>query len=281
MSGGRDVAARLNGVLFPLGAGGAVLVSVLLAHACDFFLHEFAHSFTAWGLGWMADPLALAYGPPTIDNILMQQQIDDNVDYGPIFASGHGLQAALIAAAGPLLANGGAAILCDRLLLVLTRGTQTPGRGKILLLWSLTWVAAFNVFNVWSYAPIRALATHADMALLARGLGVPGWVLFPFVTGFALWLAIRFSCVSLPRVQSSFARRSWATARPGAGRWGRMFGPVVLAATVPFFSMSGLGGTYGLAAILMSYASLFFLVPALIMACWAASSPEPSENSVR
>ncbi|GAA4504226.1 hypothetical protein [Gluconacetobacter tumulicola] len=164
--------------------GSAVFLSMLLAHAFNYFLHEYAHSFMAWLLRWKADPFALNYGTASIDNILLQQQIDENVDYGPILASGEGWQAALIAAAGPLLANGGTALLCHRLIVRAVRPAA---------LWWLVWVDAFSTFNVWSYAPLRVLTTHGDMALLARGLGVSVWVLFPFATSFAAWLLWRLA----------------------------------------------------------------------------------------
>jgi len=70
------------------------------AHAIAFFAHEYAHSTLAWLLGWKANPLALNYGHLTLSNLLAQFDIDENVNYAPIFAAGHDHQAGLIAAAG-------------------------------------------------------------------------------------------------------------------------------------------------------------------------------------
>ena len=42
------------------------------AHACVFFAHEYAHSFTAWLLGWKSNPLALHYPRPTPVVLLLQ-----------------------------------------------------------------------------------------------------------------------------------------------------------------------------------------------------------------
>ncbi|WP_183009750.1 hypothetical protein [Gluconacetobacter dulcium] len=234
-----------------LGFGVAVLGSVLLAHAFDFFTHEYAHAFVAWGLGWKGDPLALHYGTAAIDNILLQQQIDENVDYAPIFASGRGWQAALIAAAGPLLANGGTALICHRLIMGLI------GRaGRPVVLWGLVWVDAFSTFNVWSYAPLRVLTSHGDMALLARGLGISVWGLFPFVSAFAVWLVWRFACRALPVAQA----RLFPVDRQ------KIFSMTVLAVSLGFFSIPGFLGGYGPFCAVLGMVSVFMVLPVLLAA---------------
>jgi hypothetical protein len=68
--------------------------------------HEYAHSFTAWLLGWKANPFALNYAHPTLTVLLIQLGIDQKVNEAPIFASGHGVQAAIISAAGAVIGNG-------------------------------------------------------------------------------------------------------------------------------------------------------------------------------
>lgn len=57
---------------------------------------------TAWLLGFKANPLAINYGkhPLQLSNILLQQQVDEGVDYPSIFNNGHGLAEAAIALAG-------------------------------------------------------------------------------------------------------------------------------------------------------------------------------------
>jgi hypothetical protein len=77
-----------------------LLVQLWAAHGWAFFAHEYAHSFMAWLLGWKATPLALNYPHLTLTVFLIQLRIDQNVDEVPIFASGHGEQAAIIGAAG-------------------------------------------------------------------------------------------------------------------------------------------------------------------------------------
>ncbi|MBM9402850.1 hypothetical protein JUN65_14810 [Gluconacetobacter azotocaptans] len=238
--------------------GFLVLVSILVVHAIDYLLHEYAHSFMAWILGWKRDPFALNYGTASIDNILFQQQIDENVEYGPIFAGHHGWQAALIAAAGPLFANGGTALICHSLIMRVgtIRAGRSTNRGTVTAasLWWLIWIDAFATFNVWSYAPLRTLTTHADMALLAQGLGISVWLLFPLVTSYAGWLVYRMSYRALPTVQASLY--------PDDQRL--TLSMTVLAVSLGFFSVSGLGGNYGVWSALMDMASLFLLLPALL-----------------
>nr|WP_231875034.1 hypothetical protein [Gluconobacter thailandicus] len=237
----------------PYVYGAMVFFSVIFAHAVDFFMHEFAHSFMAWALGWKDNPLALNYGKSTIDNILMQQQIDENVRYAPIFAAHNGLQGALIAAAGPLIANGGGSIICGHVLRTIGKKPQ-QAVWSLACMWLLAWLAAFNVFNVWSYAPLRALSSHGDMVLIAEGLGVSNWLLFPVVTGFAVWLAHWYVRDILPNVCRHFSDF----------RFGAAFGGTVLGTTIPFFSIVGLTGNYGLPSALMCIASLFFFTPAMM-----------------
>ncbi|WP_247648890.1 hypothetical protein [Gluconobacter cerinus] len=234
----------------PYVYGAMVFFSVIFAHAADFFLHEFAHSFMAWALGWKDNPLALNYGKLTIDNILMQQQIDENVRYAPIFAAHSGLQGALIAAAGPLIANGGSSIICGHVLRTIGKKPLQTVR-SLTCMWLFTWLAAFNV---WSYAPLRALSSHGDMALIAEGLGVSNWFIFAVVTGFAVWLAhwyVRDILLNVCKYFSGF-------------RFGAAFGGTVLGTTIPFFSIVGLTGNYGLLSVLMCLASLFFFTPAMM-----------------
>ena len=63
-------------------------------------VHEYAHSFTAWLLHFKANPLALDYGHVNLNNLLFQDDIDENVDYAPIFAAERGSSVALIAVPG-------------------------------------------------------------------------------------------------------------------------------------------------------------------------------------
>ncbi len=164
-----------------------ILITVLLLwtlHALAFFPHEYAHSFSAWLLGWKANPLALNYGHLTVSNLLAQFDIDENVNYQPIFAGGHGVQAAIIAAAGMIIGNG-----------FITYTISWWGYYKARKSGSRTWALFFYWFwvasigNFIDYVPARTFAPTGDMHTVLQGLhGSPWWLIaFPGIP-FALAL---------------------------------------------------------------------------------------------
>jgi hypothetical protein len=155
---------------------------VLITHAIAYMTHEYSHTFMAWSLGSMGNPLALDYGHPTLYNFVFLGEIEDNVSYDPIFSSGHGVYAAIIALAGPFLGNGALYFLLYRL-----AKTNLAASSRIALSF-IYWLSLMCAANIWSYVPIRALTTHADIALAAQGLHISTWVLFPFLICPSLYL---------------------------------------------------------------------------------------------
>lgn len=173
---------------------------VWLAHALGYLLHEYAHSFTAWLLGWKENPLQLNYGHLDLPNLLLQSEIEENVDYAPIFIAGRGALAGVIAGAGILFGNGLFYLLSRRLY------SFAAVRGRRLLalfafLWCLT-----NLGNLWDYVPVRTFAAHGDMATLASGMKIsPWWIVailgIPFVAAivhFFARLLPRARCIIFP-----------------------------------------------------------------------------------
>jgi hypothetical protein len=153
-------------------------------HAIGFFAHEYAHSTTAWALGWKANPLALNYGPLTASNVLLQLQIDENVDYAPIFAAGHFRQAGLIAAAGVVAGN-------FLLTYSLSRGGFAWARQRGQWGWArfFFWLGIMSVGNLICYVPVRTFSSHGDMHTVAQGFNCsPGWILL--VLGLPFGLAL-------------------------------------------------------------------------------------------
>lgn len=149
------------------------LLMLWAAHAAGFFPHEYAHSTIAWLLGWKRNPLDLNYGQLTASNVLLQSPIDENVNYAPIFAGHHGLQAGLIAGAGMVLGN---------LLLTypLSRLGFARAKRHSSLLWALCfyWLCVASVGNLLDYVPVRTFALHGDMYTLEQGFSCsPWWVI--------------------------------------------------------------------------------------------------------
>ena len=56
------------------------LLALWLAHSLGYLVHEYAHAFTAWTLGYKASPVALDYGHFTFKNVLLLSDVDENVD---------------------------------------------------------------------------------------------------------------------------------------------------------------------------------------------------------
>jgi hypothetical protein len=146
------------------------LFQMWAAHACVFFAHEYAHSFTAWLLGWKTNPLALDYARPTLVVLLLQMGINQNVDEGPIFASGHGPHAAIIGAAGAILGNA-----------LITYPLSRWGSGKAKQIgsrgWAMFayWATVASVGNFLDYVPVRTFTTEGDMGSIQRGFGCSPW----------------------------------------------------------------------------------------------------------
>ena len=83
---------------------------VLLAHYIAVFPHELTHSFVAWALGYKPNPFNIQYGGTSLSNLLFLSGVDEKVDYQDIFQQ-NPYHVALIAFAGPGIANGGLFLL--------------------------------------------------------------------------------------------------------------------------------------------------------------------------
>jgi hypothetical protein len=148
-----------------------LLLQVWSAHAIAFFLHEYAHSFTAWLLGWKANPFDLYFPPVSPIVWLLQLGINQNVDEAPIFASGHGPDAALIGGAGMILGNALLSLPLSRLVWRWAKQTNRAG-------WALFayWCTVASLGNLLDYVPIRTFTLEGDMGALQRGFGCSPWL---------------------------------------------------------------------------------------------------------
>jgi hypothetical protein len=237
-------------------AAYTVLV-LFVVHAIAFLLHEYAHSTAAWLLGFKSNPLAIHYGHFDLSNILLQQDIDENVDYGSILASGHGFQLALIALAGAAIGNG---VLYILVATVLTRHASRMRPAAILFLF---WLAVVASANLWSYAPVRTITTHGDMANAARGFGISPWTLCPFVILPSLLACWHLFSRLLPQVLDQTC-----------GRYPLRGAFISATACAIFFGSYGcpaIGGNYGNVSAVASILSIFVALPLMLMATLSAS----------
>ncbi len=240
---------RLGYALFWLLA----VVQIWVAHAIGFFIHEYAHSFTAWLVHYKANPLAINYGRPNLNNIVWQADIDENVDYAPIFADGNGPSASLIAVAGVLIGNG-ISYIASRLL-------YAKARKRGMHAWAMFffWICVMSVGNFLCYVPIRTFATHADMATTAKGLNISPWLIafglgIPFAV--ALW---HFFAKILPDARAFLFPESLLSQR--------VFVLLTTFLVFVFFGSAGVRG-YGTQSHWLSVISEGILFPVVTVVCW-------------
>ena len=244
------------------------LIFVLLlwvAHALGYLLHEYAHSFTAWALGYKANPLALDYGHLSFQNVAILSDIDENVDYASIFKAGKGHLVSLVAVAGVLLGNCIFYAISRELYSVANkRNRQVLGLFAFLF-------CLMNVGNFWCYVPVRTFTTHADMANVEAGLHIsPWWVAvvigFPFAV--AIW---HFFARLLPDARSLLFRDETVP---------KIILTVVSSFTVfAFFCSAGLHG-YGKASHGISVLSSCLLFPLALVLCWPRKAGQTANARV-
>jgi hypothetical protein len=201
--------------------------------------------------------LALDYGHVNLDNLLFQEDIDENVDYAPIFAAGRGPLAALIAVAGVLIGNG--------LSYFASRWWYARARERKSRRWAMFffWVCVMSVGNFLAYVPMRTFATHADMATTERGLGVSAWVIalapgVPFAV--AIW---HFLAKILPDAEVFLFRDEPV-----------LQGVLILLTTYLVFVFFGGAGSrnYGNVSYWLSASSKYVMFPLVTIACLQRAS---------
>lgn len=201
----------------------------LLAHAVGLFSHEFAHTFTAKALGWKSNPFDLDWGTASPMNLLLQQEIDENVDYQPVFASGHGIDAGVIALAGSALGN---------LVVSLGIGLAVSAVARRRRLTALGcfgyWLITMSVGNLLSYVPLRVFTSHADMHTTEVGFGwTPMQLLLfvgiPYLVAF-LWYLLSFQPRALAWLFPDSVRHRYV---------------MVFLTSITLFGFFSLGGFFG------------------------------------
>lgn len=232
------------------------VVFALVAHAMGYLIHEYAHSVFAWALGWMKEPFGIDYGHASVNNFVFLDDVDDNVDYAPIIASGHGVSAAVIALAGAFVGNAAVYFL---LYALLRTNAVKSRRGLTSFVY---WFSLMSAANVWSYVPIRALTTHADMAIAAKGLGISSWALFPFLIVPALYIVYHFFCRNFAGVYAIIS----------SGERSRLAMLIALTAFWYFSFFAGsdaISGSYGLIAQILAILSRYLMFPLAVI--WSTS----------
>jgi hypothetical protein len=227
-------------------------VFILLGHYVAVLPHEFAHSFAAWALGHKADPFAITWGGDSWPNVLLLRGIDENVDYASVFAKGPAYDAALIAFAGPGIANGG------MYLLTLAWLGKPWLKARPVVFYFVFWCNFMSIANLYDYVPIRTFAARDDVAVFVRGLGISPWYVYA-IGGYLVGMVIvDFLMRGLPRAYVCLGLRTTAL------RAGLMV--ISVAILFCYFGMPGFGMGDDISFFLSM--TSWIVVPAILAACW-------------
>lgn len=225
---------------------------ILLAHHLAVFPHEYAHSFMAWLLGYKDNPIAIDYGRMSWLNLLLLFHIDEHVNYGLIVAQGHLQHMALIAVAGPGIANG---LLYLWSLYLLTKDSI---KKNILLYYFIFWFNFMNLANFYDYVPIRTFASHGDVGHIAMGLSMSPWWIYIFIgylVAFVIWYFFTHTLIKVfiqLRLTTTITRASLMS--------------LCVLLLFGYFGIAGYLG-YGEISHFLS-ATSFVMIPGAIIVCW-------------
>ncbi|TNF65611.1 MAG: hypothetical protein EP298_11750 [Gammaproteobacteria bacterium] len=233
-------------------------VFVLLSHYLAVYPHEFSHSFMAWALGFKHNPLAIDFGGTSWLNILLLINIDENVNYQFLISHGHLYAMALIAFAGPGLANGLLYVISLILL-----NLKSLYKHKIIY-YFIFWFNFMNLCNFYDYIPIRTLTNHGDVAHFSTGLGVSPWWVY-LIGGYIVFMLIWFfftrtlmKTVTVLNFSESFTIKL-------------MLSILCIALLFGYFALPGILSNYGQLSFLISISSIS-AIPGVIFAAWPARS---------
>jgi len=169
-------------------------VFVIVTHDLAFVLHELSHSFMAYFLGFKSNPFLITFtdsimrkmGGTDWTNILLLSHLDENVNYKMIFSLGYPHDVALIAFAGPGIANG-SLFLLTCFLMKKRIVKQNPFLFYFIFLFNL-----MNLGNFYDYIPIRAFASVDDVHNFVTGLNISPWITFVFFGYIIVFLICQF-----------------------------------------------------------------------------------------
>lgn len=147
------------------------------------YIHEYAHSFTAWILGFKTNPLDIIYGGWGWQNVLFLANIDENVNYTLIKQLGHQHWISLIAFAGPGI--GSLSVYLITLFLLRKKFNS-------FLYYLVLWINLINIRELWAYVPLRALSSTADIANINHSLNISQWWIFILISPLVAWGAWNF-----------------------------------------------------------------------------------------
>lgn len=229
-------------------------IFILLTHYLVVFVHEYAHAFTAWILGYKNSPFDLNYGGTSLGNLLVLTNIDQNVNNNLIYSLGHPGHVALIAFAGPGI-----------ILFLFFLSSWLIQNIKIITHSYLLYFLLF--FNLWclggtyAYVPVRTFSTQGvmiDVLDIEQALNISPWLIYFFIgylVFFMFWQFFSKTLISIyvyDGISSTMARAS-----------------LMIICVLILFGYCGLAGfvNHGEISHFIS-ATSFLAIPGIIIVLW-------------
>jgi hypothetical protein len=230
----------------------ATPIVLLLTHYAAVLPHEFCHSIVAWFVGIKPVPGDISWGPGNALNILLLVDIDENVDYSDALEAGRRWQVALVAFAGPIIANGGLYLITRRLI------TLQYFASRPYIAYVLFWFVVMNAANLFCYIPIRVFASDGDVHHFLLATQISPWWVYAVGGYLVLWAMIDLYRIPLPWVLGT------------CGFTGRTERALVLilttALTFGYFAVPGLLED-DIASVLIARTSLL-AIPVIVLLAW-------------
>lgn len=163
-------------------------IFIWLSHYLVVFIHEYAHAFTAWILGYKNSPFDLNYGGTSLGNLLFLVNIDQNVNNNLIYSLGHPGHVALIAFAGP-----GIILLLFFLSFWLIQNKKIISHPY--LLYFLFFFNLWCLGGTYAYVPVRTFTPHGvmiDILDIEQALNISPWLIYFFIGYLVIFMMWQF-----------------------------------------------------------------------------------------
>ncbi|MDR3491666.1 MAG: hypothetical protein P4M12_06435 [Gammaproteobacteria bacterium] len=161
-------------------------IFILLSHYLVVFIHEYAHAFSAWILGYKHNPFDLNYGGTSWGNLLLLSNIDQKVNNNLIYSLGHPGHVALIAFAGPAIVIA---------LFFLSSWLIQNIKNYSLLLYFLLFINLWCLGGTYAYVPVRTFTPHGEMVDvldIQQALNISPWWIYFFIGYLVIYMMWQF-----------------------------------------------------------------------------------------
>lgn len=236
----------------------ATPVFMILANYMAVFAQEYAHSITAWMLGYKEHPFAIYFGGKSLMNLLLLFNINANVDYDLIASAGRIRDLAIIGFAGLGVANAGTYLVTLRLM------KRRFIQRFHTIYYFLFWLNFMSFAQIYSYIPVRTFSDSGDIANIVQGLNISPWWICIFCGYAVTYIIWHFFTRTLSRTYDVLQIKS-----------NIVKALLMMLCAIPLFAYFGITGFIdnGEIAHFLSAASLF-LLPGVIAASWPVTQQQ-------